>query len=175
MKKIITFLVLIIVLISTVGYIFLLKINLYIIHKEVKYELMSQNNYEKSIILTIPISQQNPINSFIEIHSREFRYKGEMYDVISRYDSADVTVFRCIHDIEESNLFNVFTEILKINKSEGHQSRLKYFPNVFNFYFFEISNINFKILSNEIIDLIIYKFSIIKEYYPPKTPPPIFS
>lgn len=65
-------------------------------------------------------------------HSREFEYKGEMYDIVYIEASADSTVFHCWWDHEETTLNQQLKSLLAIafNKDplkKDRQDRLSFF------------------------------------------------
>lgn len=160
-------------LISTVGYIAFIKVNLFLIHKEVKHELMRQKPDDECTILRIPKKEQNLQNAFVAIHSREFRYKGMMYDVISQRDSADITIFKCIRDEDEENVFRVLADIIKLNHAPGRSDKASNFPMLFNFYFIEVAEIALPMLQWYKLDYHnYYNYQLLNNYFPPNTPPP---
>jgi hypothetical protein len=46
------------------------------------------------------------------IHSKEFRYKGEMYDIVSKQVLNGRVLLSCIHDVKESGLFAALDEMI---------------------------------------------------------------
>lgn len=54
----------------------------------------------------IKIAASNPPENFVFIKKeREFRYKGEMYDIVNKKVIGDTIYYQCIHDIRESKLY----------------------------------------------------------------------
>jgi len=49
--------------------------------------------------------EETPNGRFEREHSKEFRFDGEMYDIIHSRDEGDTTVYICIHDVKERGLF----------------------------------------------------------------------
>jgi hypothetical protein len=49
--------------------------------------------------------ETTPIPHFKWIKPIEFRYKGEMYDIVKTERHGDSIFYTCIHDVKESNLF----------------------------------------------------------------------
>lgn len=174
MKSVFVVILLIIIAFSSVAYVFLIKINLFLIHKEVKRALVMDLPDSAYTILTIEKKKQNLQNGFVAIHSREFRYNGMMFDVVSSRDSADCTIFKCIRDEDEEDVFRVLSDIITMNYSGEKSDRMSHMPLFFNFLFFENLSIILPINTysmNEVSN--IYTFKLISNAIPPHTPPPI--
>lgn len=56
------------------------------------------------------------------IHEHEFRYNGEMYDILKREYINGELVYVCIHDVKESGLFRNLEEL--IDRQMQHHSPL---------------------------------------------------
>ena len=67
---------------------------------------------EKLHTITVSSAEQQSTD-FQWIHKREFRYKGNMYDIVRTEQRGDVTVYRCIHDIEEEQLIESQKELVQ--------------------------------------------------------------
>lgn len=76
----------------------------------VRYEVKQQikAGVPESDLVTLRIAkvwEETPNARFEREHSKEFRFDGEMYDIIRSRDEGDTTVYICIHDVKESGLF----------------------------------------------------------------------
>jgi len=49
--------------------------------------------------------REKPIKEFKWTKPNEFRYKGEMYDIVREETGKDSVTYYCIHDVKESGLF----------------------------------------------------------------------
>jgi len=59
-------------------------------------------------------------NDFKWIHSREFVYKGSMYDVVKRVAVSDkITDLHCVNDTQEARLFKNLDEWVKEAMNHG--------------------------------------------------------
>lgn len=69
--------------------------------------------------------------------SNEFRYKGEMYDIVKEEILNDSIVYRCIHDVKESGLFKRWESYLDeyISKNPDKKSELITILETFNKYY----------------------------------------
>jgi hypothetical protein len=57
------------------------------------------------------------------IHEKEFRYRGEMYDILKREYHDGKLVYVCIHDVKESGLFRNLDEL--VDRQMQHHSPLR--------------------------------------------------
>ncbi len=70
-------------------------------------------------------------------HSKEFEYRGQMYDVVSRNIVGDSTQFFCWWDYEETELNKKLTSLVQLamgqrqnNKSSNQQNQLRLFMSI---------------------------------------------
>lgn len=72
--------------------------------------------------LKIIIFSQSNAREFSWIHSREFRYKGTMYDIVyETKDNSGSRVLHCVTDHQETVLFANLSKLVK-QTTEGHSS-----------------------------------------------------
>ena len=76
---------------------------------------MIQRNPSKLTVLTMVNVDKD--KEFQRIHKKEFRYKGEMYDIVREIKTGHTTVFICTHDTKESKLF---AGLKRINQNKQH-------------------------------------------------------
>jgi hypothetical protein len=60
------------------------------------------------------------------IHSREFKYDGEMYDVVKKVEDDKQVFLYCINDAREKNLEEEFEKVFNENSSENKQRPVTY-------------------------------------------------
>jgi hypothetical protein len=101
LKKILTYSFLVLFLFNSIGYYILFELSKYVIQSEMQAAI-----HRKPSKLTV-ISVVNTLNDrdFQRLDKKEFRYKGLMYDVVREIKTLHATVFICIHDTKESNLY----------------------------------------------------------------------
>lgn len=76
------------------------------IRHEVKQQIKAGVPASDLVVLRIAKVWEETHNArFEREHSKEFRFHGEMYDIIHSRDEGDTTVYICIHDVKESGLF----------------------------------------------------------------------
>ena len=76
------------------------------VRHEVKQQIRA--GVPESDLVTLRIAkvwEKTPNARFEREHSKEFRFDGEMYDIIRSREEGDTTVYICIHDVKESGLF----------------------------------------------------------------------
>ncbi len=100
MKRIALYLLLPVLLFNSAGYYLMFEWRREQIREEMSTALL--NRVGKQVVLTIP-DNASP-GDFRRIHSREFFYKGSLYDIISESRAGNATVFICVHDKKESRL-----------------------------------------------------------------------
>jgi hypothetical protein len=75
------------------------------IHREIENRIKLAAATESDLVI-IKIPNLNPPKDFVFIEAgREFRYRGEMYDIVSQAVKNDTTYYHCIHDVRETALY----------------------------------------------------------------------
>ncbi len=99
---------------------------------------------EQRVVIRITQEIENDIEVFKRIHSREFRYKGEMYDVLSSETKGDTTVYTCIHDVRESGLFNDLDRLVnqQVNYNPKEKENKEFAASFFNQHYLPFENIS---------------------------------
>ena len=59
--------------------------------------------------------------NFRWIHSREFRYNGDMYDIVKKEENENQLILYCINDTKEKKLEEEFEKRVHQNTSENKQ------------------------------------------------------
>lgn len=86
-----------------------------------EHRIRKAKTEENLEIVKIPKSlEANPDKTFKRIHSREFRYLGNMYDVVRQEDRGSETWYWAIHDEEETVLYAKMDELKR--KAWGDES-----------------------------------------------------
>jgi hypothetical protein len=76
--------------------------------------IRKEKTEENLVLVKIPKSlEAKPDKTFKRIHSREFRYKGNMYDVVRQEDKGDETWYWAIHDEAETILYAQMDELTR--------------------------------------------------------------
>lgn len=103
LKKLVAILLTLIFCYNTVGYYIVFKTSQLKVKSEIKKLIKS--SFPEDQLVVFRLSPENQ-NDFEWIHSKEFRYKGNMYDIVRKtVISASETDLYCIHDVKETGLF----------------------------------------------------------------------
>lgn len=172
MKKLVTIILLFALCFNGTGY--------YVVHlclqkkirKEIKYRIKQSVPREELVI--IRYSDENA-DDFQWIHPKEFRYKNNMYDVVSFELSPDgATLYQCITDFQESKLFANLNQWVKdhMNSNSAASKSSNLFSSFIGGLFPPPVNDNLPLINAESIHWINKNSS----YFPPQitknTPPP---
>lgn len=132
------------------------------------------------VAFTFPVDKQGNIvaENFRWIKENEFRFDGEMYDIVNFEKNTDSISFYCIHDFKESRLFEnldkYLTDYLNNNPEKKNQTA-RILNSISLFYiaanYFEL--INYSVNSDKLENR---NFpSILLGYHPNILHPPQFS
>lgn len=103
LKKLAATLLTLIICYNTVGYYIVFKTSQLKVKSEIKKLIKSSVPEDQLVVFRLSPENQN---DFEWIHSKEFRYKGNMYDIVRKtVISASETDLYCIHDVQETGLF----------------------------------------------------------------------
>lgn len=122
-KKSLVILITVLLLFNSSGYIFLYVSSLHFVKKYI-IKALDNNEYDKEIFL-LTLSKKDIAEgkiSFKWIHSREFRYNGNMYDIKKNLSDEDSLRVYCYFDEKENLLEQLFH---KFAKSESDKSKQK--------------------------------------------------
>ena len=102
MKKVVLIFLVFAFLFELTGTVFIFKISQYAIRKEIKKKIKAGLAQEDLVIFSFSDKELADLNWE---HSREFHFRGKMFDVVRRSDKNDQHVLYCISDDQESRLF----------------------------------------------------------------------
>lgn len=169
-----------ILLFNSMGVFIVFKYEQTLVRKEIKRRIKFGIPKNERLLFSIPKwMEETPNKDFKRIHKGEFRYKGEMYDILYAKEDTDTTHYIVIHDPKETNLFAKLDEqISKYNDWDTHHNPLskskKELKKYKKDYYPEYPTV-FQTLYSAFTFNSVYLFEI-KEYFISKdTPPPCFS
>jgi hypothetical protein len=94
-----------------------------------RVEMPSEGELIELIIFNKEDIQKKKIN-FKWIHSREFKYNGDMYDIVEKKETETELIIHCINDTKEKILEEEFEKKVQKNSLENKQRPIS---NNFNF------------------------------------------
>lgn len=126
MKRLISILLVSMLLYNAFGYLFT-YIHLKKTFKKEAFEKIDNFlNHDELVILGFSNSELNEKVSFV--HSREFIFNGEMYDIFSREDRNDSVFFECVCDKNENLLEKSFS--IYFNNESKQNAKHPYIFNI---------------------------------------------
>jgi hypothetical protein len=96
-------------------------------------DMPSKEEMIELLIFNIEDIENNKID-FRWIHLREFKYNGDMYDMVTKKETAEQLIVYCINDTKEKKLEEEFEKRVHKNSSEDKQR-----PTTNNYNFVSIS------------------------------------
>ena len=141
----------------------MLEMNKFLIKKEIR-GLMLAN---PSQLLTVRIVHPEKDPEFQRIHQGEFRYKGKMYDVATETKDGNATVFLCMNDKKEENLFK------GLKKESQNKFTNQWWENI-NKIVYPISSLPQNESEPEMFIFPRYSVGLSSKHIPVNTPPPKF-
>lgn len=83
---------------------FLFKVRQINIHRSIRELMASEPDESQLILLKIPLSVEAQSEIFERTENNEFKFRGNMFDVVKSERHGDVTWYWCIWDKEETDL-----------------------------------------------------------------------
>ena len=170
MRKYISFILILIFLFDIGGYYFWFCIWQDHLQKEIRQEIRNGLEEDDLVLITAPINGESGI-SWIE-PNKEFRYKGEMYDVVKIIIQNQNKYYYCIKDIKEKQLIANYNKNHNSKKEDGKkikEFKYQYIPQQFSLTYCTYTS---DLTSATIVFL--YKSKIIDIHSPPPKPVNIF-
>lgn len=116
-------------------------------------------------------------NLFIWIHSKEFRYKGQMYDVVSEREENGRLIVSCIHDIKESGLFADLDQMIErqMNADSQNQNSRQHWIKLFQSLFFGSTSVAVQNVQEHNKHVFFFWVNFLSVSFNPESPPPEFN
>ncbi len=177
LKKTISILFLFIFIYNLLGYYTVFKIFQAHVRYEVKLTIKHSVPDDELVLISVKFNDKSKLTWFKP--GKEFRYQGEMYDVVRKEIKNGYIVYYCISDTKENNLFKNLDEHIQnyiAGNSKEQEKTGKILNELIKVYLFQTFKINKPLeLTNNTKnynDLTFYK-SIILDVLSP--PPNLFS
>lgn len=120
MKKVISIVIILVLFYSMVGYYIDFKIEQFQLKESIKERLIKKLPDNELTLLKISHEKLNRLNWTEE--GREFRYEGNMYDVVKIKIVGDTAYYYCFNDEKENKLI---TSVDKLIKEQTHNTKSK--------------------------------------------------
>ena len=135
MKKILSILLVFVFFYSIMGFYLNFQIEQFRIKEEVKEKIIS-NMPDKELTLIKITSRENDQIIWME-EGREFKYEGNMFDVVKIKKNKDTTYYYCVSDVKESKLLVHLDKLVK-EQTDNSQSRTNQKKQEINYLLHEI-------------------------------------
>ncbi|ADR22822.1 hypothetical protein MATR_33320 [Marivirga tractuosa] len=143
------------------------------VKREVKWKII--DGIDKSELVLIQLTKAEAKEKLHWEHSREFEFKGEMYDVVEFEETADSIKYWCWWDYEETALNKKLAEVVNNlfgnnpEKQEKEQKLISFYQSLFSEKVFQWQALQFFGISNPITG---YKFYLEDFINSVPSPPP---
>ena len=107
LKKFVSIFLSVLILYNILGYIVVFQSYRFSIRREVKRKI--KNALPESELIVIRLTAEDMLNgknAYKKIDKNEFRLSGKLYDIVRRSTKGDTTLFYCINDKQEEQLFS---------------------------------------------------------------------
>lgn|GEM_PF-2177466 len=148
---------------------FLFKIRQTNIHKGIREFIERGLNDNELILLKIPLSVEMQSEIFERTEENEFKYKGDMFDVVKSERLRDTTWYWCIWDRDETALEEALQDTEQRASSDKHKNPDDIMSSFLKLLFIDTTEVNLILTLEERITY--SNFHLIDNLNPPFTPP----
>ena len=172
MKKTFSILFILIFAYNLVGFYFVFEVKQHQLYSEIEQKVKNTIPEKKLVCLQFPLTEKFYL--FCIKTAKEFRFNGEMYDVVKYKITGDYITCYCIRDFKENILFAGLEQLVKQNMTDNPQQKhnthnlSKKINQIVFFHTLEINTIvlssihfNFQIFGDK------YKSIILDKHTPP--------
>ena len=108
------------------------------VRREVKHQLMEGIDKEELVLLSFSQDEEKQLKWK---HAKEFEYKGEMYDIVSRETTEGITHYWCWWDYEETKLNKSLSKLVNqiLGKRQDHQQKQNLLVRLYKSLYFKSS------------------------------------
>ena len=139
----------------------------YEIRQEAKLVMKSSDSPELVRFFEFDEKELQKVNF---IHSKEFMYLGNMFDIISKYSYNGITFIKCIIDYKEK----AFLASYIANHSETNSINLLSLMTYIPYFLYDVFELDGLILEKKIIPSLYFTPKLLLVTIPIISPPPIF-
>jgi len=125
MKKLLAICIVVLLLFNSMGYYIVFKATQYAIKKEVK-SLIKQGVPDKDLsLIKVAVDDVQKQAELKWLDKKEFRYRGQMFDIVRYYTRNDTTYYYCINDKQEAKLFSHLDKQIEHHSKKSDATRSK--------------------------------------------------
>jgi len=124
MKRVLAVLIILIFLFNIMGYYFVFSYNQYLVRNEMKCFFKAGYFENSFIVLKILNPVLNP--DFKRVDKKEFRYKDNLYDIVSENKTGNFTTFLCINDKNEEKLLAGFHHYFELASCQNNPVKARH-------------------------------------------------
>lgn len=147
------------------------------IKREVKWKLIEA--VDRSELVLIKFSEEDKRTQLNWKHSKEFEYKGEMYDIAETEVHGDTTFYWCWWDHEETALNKQLNRLFSfaLGNSPTHKQSQEKLIQIFKSLYFFRNDICVDLICSELSNCLIdtYRMNYLNHFISLNSPPPKLS
>lgn len=156
------------------GYVFIFHLRQQQVRQEMKMRIKQGVPEGELILLKITRSEEENSPAFQRIHEREFRYHGQMYDIVRQEQHSDTAWYYCVSDDQETVLFTHLDEQVArtMNSNPDQQRQQTQLQRFLQSLFFSSSGLNPQFHNSLPQFFAAYAFQVKAWHSTPEPPPP---
>ena len=166
---------LLVMLFQSAGMLVIFKVQQLRIREVIKQRIKAGVPAAELVLLEIPKSfEEGPHSAFQRIHEGEFRFYGKMYDIVRKVERGGTTLYYCIADEKETQLFANLDELVKQEwgQSPARQKQNEELLRLLDSLFFSYTENFYFIASTREAELTTPTVMLKTWIFTPPTPPP---
>jgi hypothetical protein len=133
MKKLLAILIIGLLLYNSMGYYIVFKTVQYTIKKEIKNQIKHGVPEKDLSLIKVAYNDDHKKADIEWLDKHEFRYKGQMFDVVRYYNFNDTSYYYCINDKQEEQLFSSLDKMVEHHSKKSgpaHTKSLSIYKNI---------------------------------------------
>lgn len=143
------------------------------VKKEVKWEMIAGLDKEELVLLKF--SGEETQTELRWEHTKEFEFKGEMYDVVEKSTQGDTIFYRCWVDDKETKINQQLEELVAfaLGNNQQRKNNQEQLTDFYKSLYWENCHTKWNGVATQSNELIVlYNFSCLTIIIPPPVPPP---
>ncbi|MCO6499884.1 MAG: hypothetical protein J5I47_05830 [Vicingus serpentipes] len=176
MKKLISILLLLCLILPFVGTVSWLNYQKKKIKRQIKHEIIA--GIDKSELVQFTFTKTQVEEELNWRHSKEFEYNNSMYDIVEADTTNNTVTYWCWWDYKETKLNKQLSKLLAQflgNDTQSKETKTRFAQFCQSLYY--TKNIPWKVITKETntSPIFAYTNTYISLHFPPTTPPPNYS